>query len=300
MKFIDSHHHLWDLEAQARGLDYGWLRDIGSPKPFGDPTPIQRSYLAPEFRLDAGQGLLASVHVQCDPGLSDPVAETAFISAVQTEFGFPQAIVGFADLTKTDLTETLDRHQAYPLAVGIRQIVAREPSRPDISFRKDDLLADPSFQAGLAEVARRGLSFDLQLYPGQMQQAAELLARHPNMPVIIDHAGSPFDQTPEGLAVWEQGLEALAALPNTSIKLSGFGMYDRRWSLASSQMLFLSILGIFGPQRIMLGSNYPVDKLMKTYADITAIWAGWLEMLPVDQQEAIAWRNAARVYKINL
>ena len=80
---IDSHHHLWAPQTDPGNVGYVWLRDIGAPKPFGDPTPIQRDYLIEEFLAEAAPERLAgSVHLQCDPKIPDPVAETAFIQRI--------------------------------------------------------------------------------------------------------------------------------------------------------------------------------------------------------------------------
>ena len=77
-KIIDAHHHLWAPQTPALDVGYVWLKDIGAPKPFGDPTPIQRDYLLDEFLSEATPDRLAgSVHLQCDPKIPDPVAETA-------------------------------------------------------------------------------------------------------------------------------------------------------------------------------------------------------------------------------
>ena len=128
-KFIDAHHHLWEPTT----LEYGWLRQIGEPKPFGDPTPIQRDYVKDEFWTEAcAEGAFASVHVQADGGLPDPVAESDWIVEQTTRepgLGVPNAWVGFANLRHDDVEATLAAHAARPGFRGVRHIVARTDAR---------------------------------------------------------------------------------------------------------------------------------------------------------------------------
>jgi predicted TIM-barrel fold metal-dependent hydrolase len=110
MKFIDAHHHLWDLHA----LDYVWLKNIGAPKPFGDPTPIQKDYRLEEYLLDVRMAddceLVGSVHVQADGAISDPVAETRWLQTIADKSGLPSAIVGFVNLLDEGTERTLKGH----------------------------------------------------------------------------------------------------------------------------------------------------------------------------------------------
>ena len=268
-KMIDAHHHLWAPESDPGGVGYVWLKDIGAPKPFGDPTPIQRDYLLDEFLKEPNPREIAgSVHLQCDPNVPDPVAETAFIQGLSDSSGHAMMIVAFADLTKVDFSEILARHQAFPNLRGIRQIISHLPDRPEISFAKTDLLENPTWRANFAQLAPAGMSFDLQLYPEQMIQAAEFLAQHPDVPVVIDHLGSPYDTSAEGLALWSEGMKSLAALPHVHVKLGGTAMYlgsdlgDQAWSLVEQ------VIQLFGPDRVMFASNFPVDSLHLKYADL--------------------------------
>jgi len=296
MDFIDAHHHLWDLGA----VDYVWLKQIGAPKPFGDPTPIQRDYLVDEFRRDtAGSNLVGSVHVQCDAALADPVAETAWLSGVADAHRLPSAIVGFVDLSSDAAWETLARHRAFPRFRGVRQIVGRVPDRPEISFTDRDLMAEPTWRRNFARLAEHGLSFDLQLYPEQMAAAAELLAAHADVPVVIDHAGSPYDQTPAGLDAWAAGLARLAALRNVHIKVSGLGMYDRAWDATRSRAIFETILELFGTGRTMFGSNFPVDSLMRPYGFVVDQFRAWAAPLPPAGHAALLADTARRFYRLD-
>ena len=269
MKIIDAHHHLWAPQSDPANVGYVWLRDIGAMKPFGDPTPIQRDYLLDEFLGEAVPWTLTgSVHVQTDPKLPDPVAETAFIQGISDASGHSIMIVGFADLVSDDFADQLARHLKHPNLRGIRQIISHLPDRPDISFAATDFLADHTWRGQYPMLADHGLSFDLQLYPEQMEAAAEFLGNHENVPVVIDHMGSPHDLSDTGLATWARGMRALSDVPHVSVKLSGYAMYFRSALAGKAVRLTQETLRMFGPERVMFGSNFPVDKLHLTYPDL--------------------------------
>lgn len=266
---LDAHHHLWAPESDPDDMGYGWLRDIGAPKPFGDPTPIQRDYLLAEFRDEPlSRQMRGSVHIQADPKIPDPVKETAWIQRQSDEAGFPVMIVAFADLAAGTFAEQAQRHMEHPNMRGIRQIIAHLPDRPDLSFLKRNMLDDLTWRAQFAMLGDLGLSFDLMAYPGQLRQAAELLADHPDIPVVLEHLGCPYDHSDEGLALWSDGIAALAKLSHVRVKLSGYAMYFKADLGKVAADVTQTLLGAFGPERCMFGSNFPVDRLHLTYPDL--------------------------------
>ena len=297
MKLFDAHHHLWDLGA----VDYIWLKQPGVPKPFGDPTPIQKDYLPQHFLDDvsgaANVDLVGSAHIQVDGALADPVSESSWLSKL-SKSGIPSALVGFVDLTKEDAEAVLKNHLSFGEFRGVRQIIGLLDQRPDLSFTKEHLLRNRSWRENFALLSKYNLSFDLQLYPEQMKEAAEFLGDFPKVPIVIDHAGSPYDQAESGLKFWREGLSAMAKLPNIHIKLSGFGMYDSDWSSESSLALFQTILELFGAHRIMWGSNFPFDSLMKSYSFCVTQMINWSSPLSSEEQRLIAAETAIKFYRV--
>lgn len=293
--FIDAHHHVWAPDSRGDEIGYGWLRDIGAPKPFGDPTPIQRDYLWDEFLSETPLRPLASVHVQTDGALPDPVAETRFVA--ETASDHRVAIVGLANLADPGLDTVIARHMETPGFTGIRQIVSYLPDDPGLSFAPRPLLSDPNWQSGLAKVAAAGLRFDLQCYPEQMHEAADVIAATPMMPVILDHAGSPRNGAD---ATWRAGVAELAKRRQVSVKLSGWGMFDAGWTAESIAPMVDHLLTHFGPNRVMFGSNYPVEKLAKPYADVLRETARALFFAGPDALPRVFRDTAARLYRIDL
>lgn len=289
---IDAHHHLWDLKA----VHYPWLMARGVERFFGDPTPIQRNYLLGEFRAEAGaEGFSASVHIQV--GAEDGWAEAEWVQTVaDANPDWPLAQVVFCDLTSDNLAAQLDRFLTLPTVRGVRQIVGRAPGE-DAVTGTNTLLDDPRFVAGLREAGRRGLSFDLQLIPELMGKTARVLAQAPETRVALCHAGSPHDRSTEGLADWARELRRLSALPQVTCKLSGLGMFDHGWATDTIRPIVETCLAQFGPERLMFGSNFPVDKL---YSDYRKLARAYSALVPDDAKTAVFRDTAARFYGLEM
>ncbi|MFW8635611.1 amidohydrolase family protein [Cribrihabitans pelagius] len=290
--WIDAHHHLWDLKA----VHYPWLMAKGADRFFGNPAPIQRDYLLEEFRAEAAaEGIAASVHIQV--GAEDALAEARWVQAVADENpDWPLAQVVFCDLTAPDLAAQLDAFQALPTVRGVRQIVGRAPGE-DARTGTNALLDDPRFLAGLQEAGRRGLSFDLQLIPELMEKTARVLAQAPQTRVALCHAGSPHDRSTEGLRAWAAQLKHLSRLPQAACKLSGLGMFEHNWTAASIRPIVGTCLAQFGAERVMFGSNFPVDKL---YSDYRTLAQACRELVPEEAHRAVFRGTAARFYGLGV
>lgn len=290
--WIDAHHHLWDLDA----VHYPWLMAKGVERFFGDPSPIQRNYLLDEFRAEASaEGFAASVHIQV--GAENGWDEAAWVQEVADATpDWPLAQVVFCDLTAEDLAAQLDAFQSLPTVRGLRQIVGRAPGE-DARTGTNELLGNPSFAAGLREAGRRGLSFDLQLIPELMEKTARVLDTSPDTKVALCHAGSPHDRSPEGLAQWSKSLRNLSELPNVYCKLSGLGMFAHTWNVEDFRPIVETVIEQFGPERVMFGSNFPVDKL---YSDYAKLAAAYRLLVPEEMHVAVFRSNAAKFYSLEI
>ena len=180
---------------------------------------------------------------------------------------------------------------------GVRQIVGREPEEDRVTG-SGRLLEDEQWQRGLGLLSRLGLSFDLQLIPPQLPVVARILERHPDLAVALCHCGSPWDRSPEGLDAWRNGLRSLARLPNVHCKISGLGMFDHRWTTESIRPIVLDVLEIFGVERCMLGSNFPVDKLYGDYVNLWAAYASITATLTAAERRSLYAENARRFYRL--
>ncbi len=302
---IDAHHHLWDLDEN----DYPWLVSNPETDPFENFRDLCQSYRISDYRADiARQNVVKSVHVQAEHDEADPVRETAWLQSVADapdSGGFPHAIVAWADLSQPDVEAILEGHRAFANLRGIRQMLNHTPSSASVDVedggvlgKHGNLLENPTFLRNFALLRQYDLSFDMQIFPWQTADGARLVASHPDTVFILNHTLMPFDRSEEGLAVWRDALETYAAFPNVAIKISGLGMAPGGWDEAVNRRLVSETIEVFGPQRCLLASNFPVDKLMSDYDTIWDLFRDVISELSTGEQAAILHGNAERLYRI--
>lgn len=293
---IDAHMHLWDLDKHY----YSWLQDDPLPNnPAGDMTSIAgKNYLPADYAADALPWRVDKlVHVECGLPSDKQLSETDWLEGL-AEAGAPiGAIVAGANLDEPNVELLLEAHAERPLVRGIRQIVNFHAD-PAKTYGPSDLLQNPAWRRGFALLADHGLSFDLQLYPSQMATAAALADAHPDIPLIVNHAGMPTDRDDEGLALWRSGLADLAKRPNVSCKISGLAMVDRAWTVESLRPFVLYVIEAFGADRSMFASNFPVERV---HGGFDAFYSAY-DAISADFSDAERQRlfagTAAAVYRI--
>ena len=285
---IDAHHHLWNLSK----VHYPWLMERGAARFFGNPEPIQRDYLIQEFRAESERhGFEGSVHIQV--GAEDGFSEANWIQQVANEnHDWPMAQVVFCDLTSDSLQDSLDSLQNLATVRGVRQIVGRAPGE-DARTGTNTLLDDPRFLHGLQTLGDRCLSFDLQLIPELMEKTARILEKAPKTKIALCHAGSPHDRSRDGLGDWAVRLHSLSQLPHVFCKLSGLGMFDHGWTQNSIAPIVQEVLDQFGPNRVMFGSNFPVDSLSSDYATVVSAFEA---LVPTAMNDSFFGQTAAGFY----
>ncbi|NNF16155.1 MAG: amidohydrolase family protein [Gammaproteobacteria bacterium] len=292
---VDAHHHLWDLSA----CQYPWLMAQGVKRFFGDPTPIQKNYLVSNLRDDAAHYQLdASVHVQVGVAPGDELKETAWLQKTGDDAGLPSAIVAYCELENPAAPDHLDAQRAYTRLRGVRQIIGRsdEEDRATGSAR---VLDDPVWRQHLGLLGTLGLAFDLQLTPRQLPHVAEILADCPDTKVALCHCGSPWDQSSAGIKSWREGIGLLASLPNVYCKVSGLGMFDHNWTVDSIRPIVESCIDIFGSERTMFGSNFPVDKLHASYSEVWRAYEEITSGLDTNEQRQLFAETARKFYRID-
>ncbi len=296
-QIVDAHHHLWNLHR----IHYPWLMERGVTRFFGDPTPIQHDYLVGDFLDDVGDlPLTSSVHIQVGADSSDSIAETRWLQseAQRAPLGIPNASVAFCDLADGNADKILDAQAESGNLRGIRQIVGRSPAE-DAKSRTGVLLDNPIWIENLARLPSRQLSFDLQLVPVQLPAVSKVLARIPDLRVALCHCGSPHDQSEDGLAIWRKELARLAELPNVYCKLSGFSMFEQNWDADGVRKTALTAIDIFGVDRCMFGSNFPVEKLYVSYNTLYASYLDIAAEFSESEQRNLLADTARRFYRIS-
>jgi predicted TIM-barrel fold metal-dependent hydrolase len=157
---------------------------------------------------------------------------------------------------------------------------------------------DPAWRAGLAQVAARGLLFELQVFASQMADAAKLARDFPGVQFVLEHAGMLEDRSDAGWARWRAGMKQLAACPNVATKLSGLGTFARECSTALWRPVIAETVALFGPTRCLFGSNFPIEKLWTSYDRIIAVMQECLSDLSPAERRAILHDNAQRLYQL--
>ena len=291
-RFVDAHVHLWQLER----LRYPWLTPpFVNDGPNGSVEAIARDYTLTDYLTDAvGYAVDKIVHIDAGAHPHDALAETKWLQSLADGSGKPNAIVAFAALNDPKIERLLAAHAEYANVRGIRHILNWHAD-PKRTYTPRNLLDDDAFAHGYALLAKYNLSFDLQIYPGQMKQATALAAQHPDIPLILNHMGMPIDAD---LTEWREGLIALAALPHAAVKISGMGFVDRKWTMDSVRPLVLQIIETFGPERCAFASDFPTDKLFNAYGNALDAYDEITKNFGVDERDALFVGTAERIYRI--
>jgi predicted TIM-barrel fold metal-dependent hydrolase len=288
---IDAHHHIW------RQRDLPWLDGPMVPRIFGPYESIRRDYPIAEFLADiAGTGVVKSVYVQANAASADD--EAAWVSRTAEESGWPHAIVGYADMLADDARPALDRLARHPLMRGVRMQIHWHEN-PQYRFAKTpDLADDTTFRRNIAALPDYGFTFDLQVFAPQMEGAARLAADHPQTTFVLQHAGMLEDLTPAGIAAWRAGMALLAAQPNVVAKLSAFGTFIHHNDPAHIAFIVRETAQLFGPERCLYGSNFPIEKIWTAYAPLIEAHKAAAAALGPKAKRAILHDTATRVYRL--
>jgi predicted TIM-barrel fold metal-dependent hydrolase len=226
------------------------------------------------------------------------VGETRWVHAVASRSGLPSAMVCWAPLDHPDVDAVLAAQAGFPLVRGVRHKPRDAASPAAVEMGAPGTMGDPAWRRGYAALSTHGLSFDLQTAWWHLKEAARLNADFPETRIILNHTGLPGDRSVESLAGWRRGMEAFAAAPNVAVKISGLGEPGVPWSLERNRAVILDTIAMFGEDRCMFASNFPVDSLV---GDLQTIFAGFAEATanlgPAVQSKLFAG-NARRLYRI--
>jgi predicted TIM-barrel fold metal-dependent hydrolase len=297
LQIVDAHMHLWDLDE----IRYPWLTPPLPVGITGDVRSIAKTYLLDDYLRDAGGDgkirVAKVVHVEAGANPADSVKETRWLQSVADTRGYPHALVAHAELNNPKVEALLAEHASQRNVRGIRQILNWHPD-PKKTYTPRDWLGDADWHKGFALLRKYNLSFDLQIYPGQMQAAAQLASRHPDTTLILNHTGMPVDRDGAGLQGWRAGMQALAEQPNVAVKISGLAMLDWQWTTDSLRPFVLQTLELFGTDRCLFASNFPVDRLFASFARQYGAYQALAATLSATERAQVFATNAERIYRI--
>jgi predicted TIM-barrel fold metal-dependent hydrolase len=288
---VDAHHHIW------RRDDLPWLTGPMQPRIFGPYEPIRRDYPIQEYLDDlTGCGVVKSVYVQTNWAKEQYEDEAAWVQRTAEETGWPHAIVAYADFTVEDVRPQLDRLKRCPLLRGVRMQLHWHDNPLYRFAARPDLCADPVIRRNVARLTDYDLSFDLQVFAPQMADAAGLADACPDVTFVLQHAGMIEDTSPTGRAAWRTAMARLAACPNVVCKLSGLGTFIHRNDPAHIAAIVTDGVMMFGAERCLFGSNFPIEKLWTSYRDLVQAYRDALTGSP--GRDAVLHDTAYRVYRL--
>ena len=296
---VDAHHHLWDLNNE--NTKYSWLMVTEGEAFFGDYAAIRKSYLLEDYIKDAqNQNLIKSVHVQAEHDDDKPINETAWLQSLADNHSskLPNAIVAFADFSKNNIVEILDGHQEYKNTKGIRQILSFNKEEPKYSHASEDFMKNTTWVENFKNIRNRNLSFDIQIYKHQMQDAADLANKYDDVLFILNHTGEPCYQTEDYIHSWEENMKKLAKCENVAAKISGLGMFDPQWTIDSTRIFVEKTIQIFGIDRCMFASNFPVDKIFNTFDNYWESFKEITKNYSENDKKLLFSSNAEKFYRI--
>ncbi len=296
---------------------------------FGERNHLVVDYLPDHYRADTASSKIGRyVHIQAgwkDKTPMDAVGETEWLETLADK---PAGIVAYADLALgADVAPVLAAHRkASDRVVGVRHMLSNHPAPAVMDFAEDSELSRTSgFRSGMEELAKAGLSFDAWAYGHQLGQVAELAAAVPEVDMVLDHCGTPVAHAGEFHGVgasaasrdriageWRDGILAVAAQPHVRVKLSGllmpvvgFGYEHTEDNPSSSELvdrlgpLIRHCIDAFGPERCMVASNFPVEKVSADYADWFDAMVELTSQDGAEAQAAMFAGTAAAFYKLD-
>jgi predicted TIM-barrel fold metal-dependent hydrolase len=290
---IDAHHHIW------RKNDLPWLRDEPQPRIFGEYASIRRDYPIEEYLADIqAQNVEKSVYVQTNWTPSDGVKEVAWVQSVADRSTHLNAIVGYADLGSPKVEETLAHQRQFTRFRGIRQQLHWHTNSQYRFASRPYLMNDSGWRRGFSLLEKFGLIFELQIFAHQMSDGAALAAAFPGIKIVLEHAGMLEDRSREGWERWREGMRQLAKERNVYVKLSGLGTFERTCSKELMRPVILETVEMFGPNRCMFGSNFPIEKIWTSYAELLAAYQSVLADFSLQERNEIMGNTAATVYSL--
>jgi predicted TIM-barrel fold metal-dependent hydrolase len=293
---VDAHQHFWDPTRNY----HPWLEPQAAiPFRYGDYSSIKRPYLPMDYCKDiGGYDVRMTVYVETEWDPTDPLGETRYATELAARYGWPNAIVAQAWLDRDDVEDVLAGHASFPLVRGVRHKPGGPLSPAARAAGQRTLMMDDRWRAGYALLARYGYSFDLQTPWWNLEDACDLAGAFPEIQIIVDHAGLPQGGSPRGLRGWTEAIERAAVAPNIAMKVSGLGDPCCPWTAERQRPIVHKAIEVFGTDRLMFASNFPVDGLCATFDEIFDGFAALTEHLGPAAQQKLFYDNAVRLYRL--
>jgi predicted TIM-barrel fold metal-dependent hydrolase len=286
--FTDAHVHFWDHGRP--GLRWLFLEPgFEHPRLKGTHRLDAPRYTPAELRAEAGHAAPSKmVHVQCAAATTDPRTETAWLDDIAAEQGWPSALVAGCRVREADAGDVIAANAGSERFRGVRDLTVYGPVAPgDVAMAFD-------------AAAEHGASIELMVPLEHYDTISTLAARWPDVTIVLGHAGQPAERTTAYLAQWSRSLAELAATTdNVVLKVSAIASSaDPHWTTHSIRPWVLAAIEAFGPDRSMLASNWPIDRLFGSYERLVGAYRTIVAALDDEERVAVLHGTADRVYRI--
>jgi len=272
---LDAHQHFWKFDP----FRYTWMDD--------SMRVLQNNFLPQDLeKLLKENKFDGCIAVQADQS----VEETNFLLQLAEANAFIKGVVGWVDLMDEHIEQTLSKFSTYQKFKGIRHIVQAEP---------EGFMLQDRFLKGISKLQDFNLTYDILIYPNQLQEAYELVQMFPNQKFVIDHLAKPLIKSNK-ISNWKADISKFSTHKNVSCKLSGLvteANWDT-WKADDFKPYFDVIFEIFGPKRLLFGSDWPVCLLTASYNQVVTIIENYIGSLALDDQKAIMGANTVEFYNI--
>ena len=274
---IDAHQHFW----RYRPEEYGWIDDSMSA--------LRRDFFPADLKPElARAGVDGSVAIQA----CHTREETRWLLELADRESWILGVVGWVDLRSPEVRSELSELVQNPKLLGIRHVIQSEPD--------DRFLLQPDFLRGVGALEEFGLTYDILIYPRHLPVAAEFVARFPRQRFVLDHLAKPLIRSCQ-LKPWEAHIRALAKFTNVMCKLSGL-VTEADWQHWKPDDIapYLDVaFEAFGPERLMIGSDWPVCTVAASYARVMELIINYLDRFPAEARDAVLGGNAERFWKLH-
>lgn len=292
---IDAHQHFWNPLVN----NHPWLNpDVNIPFRYGDYSAIKGPYLPPDYLRDSARhNIVQTVYVETEWDPTDPIGETAYACELGKIYGKPNAIVAQAWLDRSDVADVLKAQAGFSLVRSIRHKPGGTDRFAGPASRRT-LMSNEKWRKGYALLEQNGLHFDLQSNWWHLDEAKLLARDFPKTTIILNHTGLPTDRSEEGIMAWHAAMAKLAEMPNVNVKISGLGQHGRPWTVEDNGYVINETIAMFGPQRAMFASNFPVDSLCASFDDIYDGFKCIAARYSRGDQSKLFFDTARKVYNI--
>lgn len=271
LKLVDAHHHYWDPTVNY----HPWLCDDPMiPFRYGDYSAIRGPFLPEHYEAVSSQwDIVATITMEGEWNADDPVGEAQWMQTLHNEKSLPEAHVSQAWLDDKQVIPVLEQLSAIPIVKSVRH----KPRSNVAPGGAAGGMTDKAFVEGFKQLGRYGFHFDLQTPWWHLDEAMNMANHASDTLIVLNHTGLPSDRSPDGLDAWYQAMQRFSALEQVRVKISGLGQTGQVWSTEENRPIILKTIDLFGVDRCMFASNFPVDglcasfdQLYQGYVDVTA------------------------------